>query len=60
MASPPQMYCGFSSVMWMFWMMTFFAPLEMRSPFPRSTPLDPTPMIDLFDPTVSPAMPALS
>lgn len=60
MASPPQMYCGLSSVMWMFWMMMFFAPLAMYRPLPRRTPADPAPMIDLLEPTVRPATPALS
>lgn len=60
MASPPQMYCGLSSVMWTFWMMMFLAPLAIRRPFPRITPEVPIPMRDLLDPRLMGDVPALS
>ncbi|MAD84333.1 MAG: hypothetical protein CL912_15320 [Deltaproteobacteria bacterium] len=34
-----------------YWMMTFLTPLCMRRPFPRMTPLAPTPTMDLLEPT---------
>lgn len=47
-------------MIWMFWMMTFLAPLARRRPLPRMTPLEPTPTMDLLEPTVRPLTPALS
>jgi hypothetical protein len=38
----------------------FFAPLAMRRPLPRITPLLPTPMIDLLEPRLIAVTPALS
>ena len=38
----------------------FLAPFAIRRPLPLSTPLDPTPMMLLLDPTLIPATPALS
>lgn len=60
MASPPQIKEGLRSVMAMFWMITFFAPLAILSPFPLREALDPTPTSDLLEPTLMGWMAALS
>jgi hypothetical protein len=58
-ASPPQTYCGFNSVMWMFCRMMLLPP-TMRRPLPLMTPADPEPMIVLSEATMIGSRPASS
>lgn len=60
MASPPQTYCGLSSVMWMFWMMMLLAPLVILRPLPLRTPSAPDPRMVLSEATMIGSRPASS
>ena len=48
MASPPHTYWGFRSVIMIFWIMIFVAPLTILNPLPLMTPLLPSPTSDLL------------